>query len=285
MNQKILRVFALITVISLMLAGCGGKEEAPAVTEPFSALEAPAATQEAIDGELGLSSWTLDASIWSSANGAAIDLTAVPTFYTEDMTATFVVRLEGEDIASNPCEWNGTAFTSFADLNAEDGYCYYVMLTDATHTVAVDINTPTVTTNASLINLAASLESFCHTTVVDSAYENGKLTITEGNVSIQVPQIVNGGEAVTCTAAELILNLDGGALTKESLNDKLTEADSTDASYTVDLAGISFSVPEMEDDHQLTLSLVVYLSDGTTLTDDESTSWLCSGGTIAMTVG
>ncbi len=285
MNHKFLRVFALITVIALMLAACGGKEESPSATETFGTSESPAALQETASAELGLSSWTLDASIWSSANGAAIDLTAVPTVYTEGMTASFVVRLEGEDVVNNPCEWNGTAFTSYADLNAEDGYCYYVMLTDETHTVTVDINTPTVTTNASLINLAASLESFCHTTVVDSTYEDGKLTITEGSASIQVPQILNGGEALTCTGADLILNLDGGALAKESLNDKLTEADSTDASYTVDLAGISFNIPEMEDDHQLTLLLTVYLSDGTTLTDDESTSWLCSGGTVAMTVG
>lgn len=275
-TKKFLKLFALITVFALVLCACGAKENAPSTDE-----SAPAEVQSPETAELGLSDWTLDSTIWSSANGAAIDLTATPIAYAEGMTATFVVRLEGEDVVSNPCEWNGKQFTSYADLNAEDGYCYYVVLTGADgSTVTVDINTPTTPFNTSLINLAASLESFCHTTISNASFENGTLTITQGTAQIQTPMIDSG---VTCTEADLVMNLDGGALAKVSLKDKL--ADSVDGSYTIDLAGVSFQVPEMQDDHQITLTLMAELSDGTTLFDEGSTSWFYSDGSVQLTVG
>lgn len=284
-TKKFVKLFALITIFALLFAACGSKEEAPAVTEAPVVTEAPAAPQAPAAVELGLTDWTLDASIWSSVNGASIDLTATPKAYAEGMTASFVVRLEGEDITNNPCEWNGTAFTSYADLNAEDGYCYYVVLTGPDGAAeTVEINTPTTPTNEALINLAASLESFCHATVADSSYENETLTIAEGSVVIQIPR-VSGSSELTCTAAELILNLDGGALTKESLNDKLTEADNDAGIYTADLAGIQFNVPTMEGDHHLALTLVAHLSDGSTLTDDSSAAWFYSDSTVHLTVG
>ena len=276
-TKRFVKLFALITVFALVFAGCGSKEEAPAAQT-----EAPAASVPAASIELGLKEFTLESSIWSSANGASVDLTAVPTAYAEGMTASFVVRLEGEDVVNNTCQWDGNAFTSYADLNAEDGYCYYVVLTgpDGAQTT-VEINTPTTTCNEALINLAASLESFCNITVGDAPFANGKLTINEGSVAIRVPHLTGGD--VTCTSADLILNLDGGALAKKEL--ELTEADSMEASYVVDLAGVSFDIPEMEGDHQLTLILTAYLSDGTTLTDGDSTAWFYSDGNVHLTVG
>lgn len=280
MKKRFLSLFALVTVFALVLCACGAKEDAPSIDE-----SAPAEIQSQEAVELALKEFTLEPTIWSSANGASIDLTATPAAYVEGMTATFVVRLEGEDIVSNPCEWNGTAFTSFADLNAEDGYCYYVTLAypdGAGNTIGntIEINSPTTPTNEALINLAASLESFCNITVGNAPFADGKLTIQEGTAAIRIPQISSG---LTCTSAELILNLDGGALAKKELT--LAETDSVDASYTADLAGISFDIPEMEGDHQLSLALIAHLSDGTNLTDEDSTGWFYSDGTVHLTVG
>lgn len=278
-TKRILKLLALVTVFALMLAACGGKEAAPtAPTDPAAADSETAA----VKAELGLSDWSLDSTIWSSANGASVDLTAVPTVYEEGMTAAFVVRLEGEEVSNNPCQWNGTAFTGYADLNAADGYCYYVILTGPDgEAVTVEVNTPTTITNDALINLAASLDSFCSITVEDAPFADGKLTINQGSVTIRVPHLSTGD--VTCTGAELILNLDGGALLKESL--ELTETDSATASYTADLAGISFDLPDLKGDHQLTLTLLAHLSDGTALSDAESTGWFFSDGTAHLTVG
>ncbi len=278
-TKKLVKLFALITVFALLFAACGAKENAPSATE-----SAPAELQAALTGELGLTGWTLDANIWSSANGASVDLTATPVAYAKGMTASFVVRLEGEDVANNPCEWNGSAFTGFADLNAEDGYCYYVILTGVDgSTATVEINTPTTPFNDALINLAASLESHCSATITDTSYENDTLTITEGTAVIQVPRVTDGGQTVTCTEARLILNLDGGALAQEKLD--LPAELNAEGGYTISLVGLAFSVPQMEGDHQLTLTLAADLSDGQTLEDAASTSWFYSDGTVHLTVG
>lgn len=280
-TKKLMKLFALITVFTLLFAACASKEE-PAVPQT-AAPETSTSTEAApVQLELGLSDWALTSSIWSSANGASIDLTAVPTAYEEGMTAAFVVRLEGETVSSNACQWDGNAFTGFADLNAADGYCYYVVLTAADgQEVTVEVNTPTTTTNDALINLAASLDSFCSITVEDAPFTAGKLTINKGSVAIRVPHLSDGD--ITCTAAELVLNLDGGALLKHDL--ELTQTDSADASYTADLSGISFDIPELEGDHQLTLTLLAHLSDGTSLSDADSTGWFYCDGTASLTVG
>lgn len=272
-KMNIVKLFALIAVFALLFTACGAKEDpsAPAAQGPV---------------ELGITDWTMNASIWSSSNGASIDLTATPKGYEEGMTASFVVRLEGEDVANNPCEWNGTAFTSFADLNAEDGYCYYIILTGANgESTTVELNTPNMPTDSALIGLATALESHCSSTVSDAPYdkETETLTIQQGSATIQPPKISVGGKAVTCTEARLILNLDGGALAMEKL--ELPAELNEDGCYVIDLAGLSFRIPEMEGDHQLTLALTAELSNGQTLEDESSTSWFYVDGDVALTVG
>lgn len=274
-TKKLLKLIALIAMFALLLTACGNQETA----EPETTLPA-----EVLPVELGLTEWTLDASIWSGGNGASIDLTAVPKGYEEGMTATFVVRLEGEDVTATPCEWNGTAFTSYADLNAEDGYCYYVVMKGADGTeLTVEVNTPTAAYNDALINLAASLESFCHTTVSDASFSDETLTILQGSAQVQPPKVTVDGKAVTCTEARLVLNLDGGALTQETL--EIPSELGEDGRYTFDLTNIAFHVPAMEGDHQLTLTLYADLSDGTLLEDTGSTAWFYTDGTVQMTVG
>lgn len=272
-RKNFVKLFALIAVFALLFAACGAKQ-APAATTPE--------TQAAV--ELGLRDWAMDASIWSSANGASIDLTATPIAYAEGMSASFVVRLEGEDVANTPCQWNGTAFTSFADLNAEDGYCYYVVLTGADgESVTVEINTPNTPTDKSLISLATSLESYCSSTISDAPYADEALTIRQGSATVRPPQITSGGKAITCTEARLILNLDGGALAMENL--EIPAEPNADGSYTFDLAGISFKIPDMDGDHQITLALTAELSDGQILEDESSASWFYSDGEVSLTVG
>ena len=67
----------------------------------------------------------LNATAWSSPNGATVNVDAVPNGYAEGQKAEFCVRLEGEEIARVPCEWDGKSYKASADLNAADGYCYY----------------------------------------------------------------------------------------------------------------------------------------------------------------
>ena len=255
MRKNFLTVIALIVVFALVCAGCGNKEAAETTTAAASAETAAPA--------LGLTDWSMTTTTWSRPNGATVNLTATPVGYAEGYSAAFVVRLEGEEVANVPCEWDGTHYTASAELNAADGLCYYVTMTAADGSTAeVPVNTPAEPTDETLINMASSLNSYCNLMVDESAFENGKLTISAGSVQVQAPRITNEGETITVSEATLVLSFGGEEVDSEKL--ALTESETVGA-YELALSGISFDVPEMENDQQLTLTLNVALSNGQSL--------------------
>lgn len=271
MNKKtILTSIALITVLALALAGCGSK--APQETAAAQAEVQP----------LGLSSWIMNATTWSSPNGATVNLTAIPNGYAEGQSAAFCVRLEGEEIENIPCNWDGTSYTASAELNAADGYCYYVILTDTDGTqLEIPVNTPTNPVDDSLINMETSLKSYCSLTVNASELDGNTLTITDGTAQIQLPSITRAEGTVSCTQALLILSFNGEDVTLEKL--VLPEADAS-GSCMINLAGVSFDIPDMEDDQQLSLRLEASLSNDMALTAPGGT-WFYLNGELLLAVG
>ena len=156
MNRKrICLTMAALLLFALTLNACGKKAE-PETTQPVTE---PAATTQAALEELGLTTWSLSASTWSSPNGATIHLTAEPTRHADGDSASFVVRLEDEEIANVPCTWENGNYVAEADLNAADGYCYYVVLTGADGSTAeVAVNTPANPIEENYINMQSALE-------------------------------------------------------------------------------------------------------------------------------
>ena len=271
-RRSLLAVIALIAMLTLVLAGCGSDDKNTADTTP--------SVPELTAGQpLDLTSSSLTAATWSSPNGATVTLTAVPNGYSQGQSAAFIVRLEGEEAANVPCDWDGSAYTAAADLNAADGYCYYVLLTAADGTqTEVAINTPTAPTDDALINLASSLESYCNMTVEASTLDGSTLTITTGSVDVQAPRITNNGETITCSEAELVLTFGEEVLGTAQL--KLDEAE-IPGSYTANISGISFSIPGMEDDQQLSIRLDVTLSNGQFLTASGGTFYFLNGEMVS----
>ena len=275
MNKKtILVLVALIAAFAMVLSGCGSKEAEE--TTPV------AATQPVAEVPLGLSDWSLSTSTWSSPNGATVHLTATPNARTDDQYAVFSVRLEGDDIENIPCEWDGTHYTASAELNAADGYCYYVVLTTASGDQAeIAINTPNAPTNEALINMETALNTYCTLLVESSDADDKKLTITGGTAQIQLPRITNDGEAITCTEAVLVLNFNGAETDRKVLT--LPEPDANGL-YVLNISDTRFDIPTMEDDQQLTLRLDVTLSNGQILNDANGT-WSYIGGQLVSAVG
>lgn len=262
MRKNVLTIIALISLFALVLTGCGSKEETVPTTE--AAVSAAATVAPA----LGLSNWSLSTTTWSSPNGATVNLTAAPAGYAEGYSASFIVRLEGEEVANLPCTWDGTNYTASAELNAADGYCYYVLTTDADgNTLEVPVNTPSQPTDEALINMASSLESYCNLMVSESGVEGGKLVLTSGTVEVQAPRITNAGETITVSEAKLVLSFNGEEVDSQKLN--LAET-GTPGGYALELEKVSFKVPAMENDQQLNLNLNVTLSNGQILS--------CAGG-------
>lgn len=272
-RKNIFVAIALIAVFALMLTACGSKEPAePNAGETVS-------SSDVLGPVLGLASWEMSSSTWSSPNGATVQISAVPTSHTEGQSAVFCVRLEGADVENIPCEWDGKAYTAAAELNAADGYCYYVIMTGADgEQLEVAVNTPNAPIDETLINMETALNSYCHLLVESSETNGSKLTITGGSVQIQPPQITNNGEAITCTEAVLVLSFDGEEAARKELT--LLEAGASGA-YDLSIADISFDIPAMEDDQQLSLRLDVTLSNGQTLTDSNGTWSYIDGGLIS----
>lgn len=263
-------------VLALALALCACGKEAP--VETTAAPTVPAVIQP-----LNLTSYELTATTWSSPNGATITLKAVPNAYVEGQQASFVVRLEGEEVANVPCDWDGGSYTASADLNAENGLCYYVVLTNAEGvTTELAINTPTNPGNEDFINMKDALDSYCSVTVEQSDVSDSKLTISKGFVQVQAPRITNAGEGIMPTNVRLVLNLNGEDITKEDL--ALNETDAAGL-YELDLSGVTMKVPPMDGDQTLTLRLDVQLSNGYILTAPGPTWYNNDGSGLLAAVG
>ena len=260
--MKKMTILTVILALAIALTACG-KEQAPETTAAVAetAAATTAAAETAASQPLTITDWTMTANTWSSPNGATINISAVPNYYEEGQKADFVVRLESEEIASMPCKWeSNNTYSASVDLNAANGYCYYIVLTapDGTST-EVAVNTPEEPTNEAFIQLEASLASYCSVTVEESAFENSQLTLSGGNVQVQAPVIANAGETITCQEAVLVLRLNEEELAREALT--LSETD-TAGLFEAPLENVVFDIPEMENAQKIELTLNVTLTNG-----------------------
>ncbi len=275
MKKNRICLLALVLVFSLAVTGCGA-EKAEETISPA----AVDATETA--AALGFVSWKLTASTWSSPNGATVHLSATPYSYVDGDTASFIIRLEGEDVETIPCQWDGKNYTASVDLNAADGYCYYVMQTSADgNSAEIPVNTPNALVDDSLINLQTSLQSYCTLTVSASQQDGGKLTITDGTIKVQLPMISNEGETILCESAVLVLTFDGKEVGSALIG---VGAPADGGVYDLSIAGTTFDVPDMEDDQRLELRLDVTLSNNQTLTALGG-SWLYNDGNLLLAAG
>lgn len=278
------RLFAglLAIVMALTAAACGKKAEPTVSTEEKTATQ-PAASTESAGRELSLTESSLSVTTWSSPNGATVNLTAVPSEHANGDTAEFVVRLDGEDIKTVPCEWKSGAYVASADLNGADGYGYYVTLSGKDGSFAeVAVNTPENPTDEALINLASSLMPYCSLTLNDTALEGDSLTILSGYALVQAPRITGDGDNVACAQANLVMTLDGQEIGRIPLVMAPGEAD---RSYDATVTDLSFTVPEeIGEGQQLVLRLEAELTNGQTLTA-QGGSWTAQDGIYSSTVG
>ena len=263
-HSSLLKLTALLLVCALALCGCGKKE--------------PQNSGSNDGAPMALGQWTLTPETWSSPNGATIHLSAEVANADKTATAEFVVRQGDGDVVNAPCTWEAGKLIAEAELNAADGYSYFIVLTAADGSLT---EWPLSSTDGSLVNLATALNSYCNLLVTDSSYEDGKLTLTAGKLEIQAPQLTDGGEAITCQEIALVLTKDGEELSRTSV---AVTASEIPGGFEAELAGTSFAVPTMEDDGQVVLQAEVSLSNGQSLSAQGGT-WTYMDGQIVATVG
>lgn len=276
-EMKTIRILVLITALVLSLCACGKEEAAP--TAPAAETSATEAT---LPAPLTLTEWEMSATTWSSPNGATVHISATPSRYIEGQNASFIVRLEGEEMANIPCEWDGTHYTAAADLNAANGYCYYIVLHDVYGSVTeVSVNTPTDPRYEALINMEDSLNSYCNLMVESSTVTDKALILNTGSIQVQAPKIGNDGQTITCVDVLLILRLNGEEIARKPM---VMQGTDDLGYYTLDLSDVSFELPQMEGDQQLTLDLEVRLSNDQILSSPGG-NWLNSDEGLLSAVG
>lgn len=264
--MKRMTVFALVLTLTLLLCACGSSKTQEATAAPTTPTAAAVATEAKTSAPLtlALSDCSMSASTWSSPNGATIHVSAVPEAYTSGLIAALEVRLAGEDVAIVPCEWNGAAFTASVELNAADGYGYYMVLTAPDGSAReIAVNTPEQPAVEAFVNMETALNSYCSITVEESSFEESTLTLSSGTVQVRVPTITDDGAVITCREAELILSLNGESIARKALD---IPAAGENGVCDFPVSGITFAIPEMEDDQRLDLTLNVTLSNDQVLT-------------------
>ena len=273
--MKKIRILALLALLVLALCACS-KAEAPAETT------AAAPTESVPPAPLTLTDWTMSASTWSSPNGATVHISATPSRYIEGQSASFIVRLEGEEISNTPCEWDGQFYTASADLNGANGYCYYIVLNDVYGAVTeVSVNTPTDPRVDTLINLEDALNSYCSVVVDKATVTDTKLTLNSGKIEVQAPKLGNDGQTITCVDVLLILSLNGERISKKAM---VMQGTDDIGYYTLELSDVSFDLPQLEGDQQVSLELEVKLSNDQILSAPGG-SWYSSDEGLMAAVG
>lgn len=284
----------MIAVLLVSITACGNKEEEAAADQLAQLQQENAALQAQVNDltnqlamlkqKASLETWTMDVIPWAGNAGANVTISAIPKAHVDGQSATISVQLNGLEAESVPCAWDGTAYTATVELNAADGYSYYCILTSLDGSQEqIALNTPENPTEESLIYLASYLNAYANMIVDGDGWkaDKKKLTISSGYIQVQMPQLTMGSDAVTVDKAELVLKLSGEEAERQSITLPKGEGE---GSYELAITDISFSMPKMDDDHQLDLWLEVVLSDGQTLSTCGG-SWYYSNGNLVLAVG
>ena len=102
-KSALIACMLLACAAASILSGCSKKPEEPETvpptqaSEPAAVVTAPADALANVETEGDLESWEMTAAVWSSSNGATVTFKGHPRAYEEGQSASFVVRLEGQE--------------------------------------------------------------------------------------------------------------------------------------------------------------------------------------------
>lgn len=294
MNRKnILTLIALVLAVTMLLAACGSKttdenspEQQIAILKQENdqlrgQIEILTRQLESLQSAI-LTDWSLNPLATPDRSAATITFTAVPATEAEGQTLSLIITLNGLEAESVPCTNDGSRYTATVELPAADGYSYYCLITGATGTQQqIPLITPDNPGDGRLMNLASSMSAYCSLFVNDWNYADGKLTLSNAFAQAQMPMVSGGGDHITPTSASLVFLHNGQELERKEIT---LEAGEGEGSYELALPTVSFSVPTLEEDHQLDVQLVVSLSDGSPLTFN-GCSWYVSDGQLNPVMG
>ena len=297
-RKSILPVIALIAAVLALGVAVFALVSQPKMVDPTEQIEALKQENESLKAQVtalnsrldsmsvgsGLTDWNLVATAWNDGMGADVTMSAAPGAYEEGMEAVFSIRLNGQEIRSVPCDWDGTAFfTASAKLESADGYSYYCILTTVDGgRQQIAMSTPENPVYDIPVYLETSLSAYCNMTLDSWVADNGKLTISLAYLQAQLPRLSVSGDMPAITNAKLLLVYNGEDYSELAVTLKPGEGA---GAYELTLAGGDLNWPaELADGDNLDLYLEVELSDGGLLSTMGG-SWFYGDGGLDLVVG
>lgn len=287
----------LVMILSLMLmtTGCNSDAQAAADeaalriaaleqenSELQSKLNELTAQMDSMKQKASLQDWNLDAKAWSDGNGATVTFTATPFNYVDGQRAALSVRMGDLEAEGTNCVWDGTVFSGSVELSAADGYSYYCVLTNLDGTQSeMELNAPGNVTNDALVNLGSSLSAYANLVVENWEATGTALSIKSGYMQAQMPRLTFNDMEAKVSAAALVLKLNDEEVGRQDVTLNPGEGE---GSFEADIEGYTFTIPTVEDEHQLDLWLEVTLNTGNTVSVAGG-SWYTGDGQLQLVVG
>ncbi len=273
----LLAIFAMV----LSLTACGKNDkEVEALRQENAQLQSQIQALQAQLGEIGgyagLEHFRLDTAVWESGGGATLTFAVTPPEQEAGQSAAIRVLLEGVEVVSIPCDWDGEAFTASVDVAAADGYTYLCTITDGQGKENnIVLNGPEMD---KVIYLATNLSAYANMVVTDFVAEEESLTLTGGFIQVQLPRM-GGDTAVEST--RLVLEHNGQEFLRQEVELLPGEGE---GSFELLLADLSLPMPRMNEDSQLDVYLEVTLTNGQYLSAMGG-SWMYLDGELVLVVG
>ena len=284
MRKNILSIILVIVMVTALMLSATGCSNADQLKEENAALKAQVeeltARLAAYENRPSLVEYTLTGSAFSSNNGAAVTVTAVPSVYDESHTAALSVQLNGVEVEFVPCEWNGEAYVGSVDLNAANGYGYYFIITTADgNPTRMELNTPNTITDDTLVYMETALSAYANMVMEGWEEKDGKLVVS-GFVQVQMPRLTTDGNT-GYAGSQLILKCNDEEVERKAID---LPAGEGIGSYEAAVSNQSFTLPELESDGMLELWLEVTLSNGQTI-ETCACTWSFLDGSLMPSVG
>lgn len=220
---------------------------------------------EAAVSEAILSDYSFQMALSPDKATAEISISAIPAKWSEGITAAVSVRRDGSQLVSQTCAWDGSAWTARLQLNVEDGYEYWFVLSHPDGTLE-----QTCLQNSQAEDIAASFTMAVRVTEGQANFDKLENAMFLENYTIRLaPPTSALNNSVTLGPCDLVLYHIRGSERQVADTYNLWGEQKGSSNEPVEtVSGVEcypngpFQLPEMEDGDGLELWLKASLTNG-----------------------
>lgn len=212
---------------------------------------------------------------------AMITLTAIPGFWQSDYDAALSVRLDGQQVVSQACSWDGNALTARLMLPLENGYEYWLTAKYADGTQE-QVELP----NSTVQNLKSSFTIGCKVVHGVAGYDekDSSLYLAKYEIHLERPNATSGYDMDWATAELILYHIRGSSrqvadtdtiFDPEQFKDEQEQEAVQEIHSFTSFPNGPFLLPELQEGDGLELWVRAEMSNGISLMEMvDSWAWL-----------